>query len=110
MTCTTAVDRRLQQTRLHVADSPAGIRQIKTGSPKIGNLAYQTTHSPLARTCTYMTPQASPSLDANGSVVIAAHAAFVRVDGSVSVESHVGIATVTYTVAGTRPTTGVAFG
>lgn len=85
VTYTTTVDWRLQQTHLHVADSLAGIPQTKTGNPKIGNFAYQRTHSPLVTTYTYTIPKSALSLDANQSVVIAAHAVVARVDGSGSV-------------------------
>ena len=53
VTYATSGDWKLQQTHLHVADSLAGIPMTKSGNPKIGNFAYQTTHSPLVTTYTY---------------------------------------------------------
>jgi len=85
VTYTTTGDWKLQQTHLHVADSLAGIPQTRTGNPRIGNFAYQTAHSPLVTTYTYTIPKPALSLDANQSMVIAAHAVVVRVDGSGSV-------------------------
>jgi hypothetical protein len=82
VTYTTTGDWKLQQTHLHVADSLAGIPQTKTGNPKIGNFTYQTTHNPLVTTYTYTIAKSALSLDANQSVVIAAHAVVVKVDGS----------------------------
>lgn len=72
----------LGQTHLHVADSLASIPQTKSGNPKVGNFAYQSTHNPYVTSYTYAIPKSSLSLDANNSVVIAAHAVVVQVDGS----------------------------
>jgi len=82
VTYTTSGDWKLQQTHLHVADSLAGMPMTKTGNPKIGNFAYQTTHSPMVTTHTYTIAKSALSLDSNQSVVIAAHAVVVKVDGS----------------------------
>ena len=87
VTYTTTGGWKLQQTHLHVADSLAGIPQTKTGNPKIGNFAYQTTHNPLVTTYTYTIAKTALSLDANQSVAIAAHAVVVQVDGSGTVTS-----------------------
>jgi hypothetical protein len=72
----------LSQTHVHVADSLAGIPQTKTGNPKIGNFAYQTTHVPATSTFTYSISKSALSLDVNQSVVIAAHAVVDQLDGS----------------------------
>lgn len=79
---TTANEWLLSQTHLHVADSLAGIPQTKSGNPKVGNFAYQSTHDPYVTTYTYTIPKSALSLDANNTVVIAAHAVVVRIDGS----------------------------
>lgn len=70
----------LSETHLHVADSLAGIPQTKNGNPKIGNFAYQTQHAPAVNTYTYTIAKSALSLDANQSVVIAAHAVVVQLD------------------------------
>lgn len=82
VTFTTADGWLLSQTHLHVADSLASIPQTKTGNPKIGNFAYQATHNPYVTTFTYTIAKGALSLDANSSVVIAAHAVVVKVDES----------------------------
>lgn len=82
VTYTTAGDWKMQQVHLHVADSLAGIPQTKTGNPKIGNFAYQKTFNPPVTSYTFTIAKTALSLDANQSVVIAAHAVVVKVDGS----------------------------
>ncbi|MFA5924594.1 MAG: hypothetical protein WC856_25460 [Methylococcaceae bacterium] len=82
VTFTTTGDWKLQQTHLHVADSLASVPQTKTGNPKIGNFKYQIIHNPLVTEYMYTIPKNALSLDANQSVVIAAHAVVVKLDSS----------------------------
>lgn len=82
VTYRTTGDWKLQQTHLHAADSLASVPQTKTGNPKIGNFKYQTTHNPPVTEYTYTIPKTALSLDANNSVVIAAHAVVVKLDES----------------------------
>lgn len=82
VTFTTANGWLLSETHLHVAASLEGIPQTNKGNPKIGNFAYQTTHNPYATEFTYTIAKADLPLDENNStLVIAAHAAVVMVDG-----------------------------
>lgn len=82
VTFTTSGDWKLQETHLHVADTLSGVPTTRTGNPKVGNFAYQTTHAPLVTTFTYTIPLSALSLDPNQSVVVAAHAVVVKVDGA----------------------------
>jgi len=72
----------LSETHLHVADSLASIPQNKKGNPKVGNFAYQRSYDPLVAEDTYVIAKSDLGLDANNSVVIAAHAVVVQVDGA----------------------------
>jgi hypothetical protein len=65
-----------------VADSLANIPQTKKGNPKVGNFAYQRSYDPPVSEDTYVIAKSDLSLDASNSVVIAAHAVVVRLDGS----------------------------
>jgi hypothetical protein len=82
VTYTTANGWLLSETHLHVADSLAGIPQTNKGNPKVGNFAYQRSYDPPVSEDTYVIAKSDLSLDANNSVVIAAHAAVVQVDDS----------------------------
>lgn len=82
VTYTTTGDWKLQQVHLHVADSLAGIPATKSGNPKIGNFAYQKSFDPQVSSYTFEIAKSALSLDPNQSVVIAAHAVVVKVDGA----------------------------
>jgi hypothetical protein len=83
VTFTTTGGWQLSKTHVHAADSLAGIPVNKAGNPQIGNFRYQTTHNPPVTTFTYTIPKSAVGPDNNvNSLVVAAHADLVKVDGS----------------------------
>jgi hypothetical protein len=72
----------MDQSHVAIADTLAGIPQTRKGNPMIGNFAYQRTHIPAVTSDTYVIPRSALSLDVNGSVVVAAHAALSRLDAA----------------------------
>lgn len=82
VTYATTGDWKLQQTHLHIGDTLTPVPVAKTGNPKIGNFMYRTTHDPLVTTFTYTIAKSSLSLDANQSMVVAAHAVVVKTDAT----------------------------
>lgn len=80
----------LTETHLAIALTLAGIPQTKTGNPKVGNFPYQRTYNPPVASDTYVfsLDQLAVSLGldrftcGSTSLVIAAHAVVVQLDGS----------------------------
>jgi hypothetical protein len=75
----------MSASHVHPADTLAAIPQTNKGNPKIGNFAHQRGYVPPATSDTYVIPRSALSLDANEALVVAVHAALVRLgtDGSV---------------------------
>lgn len=81
---------QLTESHLAIALTLSGIPQTKSGNPKIGNFPYQRTYSPAVTSDVYTFPldQLAVSLGLSSftcgstSLVIAAHAVVVQLDGS----------------------------
>lgn len=86
---TTANGWRLSETHLAIATTLAGIPQTKSGNPKVGNFPYKRTYSPTVTSDVYVfaLDQLALSLGLDrftcgvSSLVIAAHAVVVQLDG-----------------------------
>jgi len=80
----------LSETHLHVAGTKEGIPQTKSGNPKVGNFEYQNSYDPPVSEDTYVISGADALL-VDGTLVIAAHAVVVQVDGDGNIiESETG--------------------
>ncbi len=85
VTFTTSGDWWLDTTHLHVATTASDVPAARNGNPIPGQFDYQTDHDPRVQTFTYTVAKSAIEgfdPDVSGSLVIAAHAALVRiVDG-----------------------------
>lgn len=80
---------RLSETHLAIATTLAGIPQTKSGNPKVGNFPYKRTYNPTVTSDVYIfaLDQLAVSLGLDrftcgvSSLVIAAHAVVVKLDG-----------------------------
>lgn len=87
VTFETSGDWWLDTTHLHVATTQEGVPAARNGNPIPGQFDYQTNHDPRVQTYTYTVAKSAIEgfdTEVSGSLVIAAHAALVRiVDGEV---------------------------